>query len=182
MQRLFSTYGWVFGQIRVDPSDENIVYALGVPLMKSVDGGKSFKSLNHRGLHGDHHALWIDPENSDYLINGNDGGINISYDGGNTWKDLDNLPVVQFYNVAVDNQTPFNVYGSIQDNGSWKGPSNHRPGRNEQINWRRVPGGEACYMQCDLEDGDTFYSASFYGSLLRSNLATGKVQNNCTRR
>lgn len=175
MQRLFSTYGWVFGQIRVDPNDENTVYVLGVPLMKSTDGGKTFKALVGRRLHGDHHALWIDPNNSNYLINGNDGGVNISYDGGSTWKDFDNLPVVQFYNVALDNQTPFNVYGSIQDNGSWRGPSNHRPGRNEQINWRRVPGGEACYMQVDPENQDLFYSASFYGAILRSNLEDGET-------
>lgn len=143
MQRLYSTYGWVFGQIRVDPNDEDMVYALGVPLLKSIDGGKTFKPLSYRGLHGDHHAMWIDPGNSNYIINGNDGGVNLSYDGGTTWKDLDNLPVVQFYNVAVDNAKPFNVYGSIQDNMSWRGPSNHRPGRNEAINWRRIPGGEA---------------------------------------
>ena len=175
MQRLFSTYGWVFGQIRVDPNNDDTVYALGVPLMKSVDGGQTFKALISRRLHGDHHALWIDPTNSDYLLNGNDGGINISYDGGSNWKDLDNLPVVQFYNVAIDNQTPFNVYGSIQDNGSWRGPSNHRPGRNEQINWRRVPGGEASYMQVDPENQALFYSASFYGAIMRSNLESGKT-------
>ena len=176
MQRLFSTYGWVFGQIRIDPTNEDVVYALGVPLFKSVDGGRTFKRLVGRSLHGDHHALWIDPDNPNYLLNGNDGGINISYDGGSTWKDLDNLPVVQFYNVAIDNEIPFNVYGSIQDNGSWRGPSNHRPGRNEQINWRRVPGGEACYMQVDPEDPDLFYSASFYGRLLRSKLSSGKTE------
>ncbi len=176
MQRLYSTYGWVFGQIRVDPRDEDVVYALGISLLKSVDGGRKFKPLDSPGLHGDHHALWIDPENSDHLINGNDGGVNISYDGGATWKDLDNLPVVQCYNVAVDNAEPFNVYISIQDNGSWRGPSNHRPGRNERINWRRIPGGEASHMQVDPDDPDTFYSESFYGTLLRSNLKTGQTK------
>ena len=176
MQRLFSTYGWVFGQIRVDPNDEDTVYALGVPLMKSTDGGKQFKPLTGRGLHADHHALWINPDNSNHLINGNDGGINISYDGGKTWKDLSNLPVVQCYNVAVDEADPFNVYISIQDNGSWRGPSNHRPGRNEEINWRRVPGGEASHMQVDPDDQNVFYSESFYGSIMRSNLETGKTK------
>ena len=176
MQRLFSTYGWVFGQIRVDPNDENVVYALGVPLMKSVDGGRTFKTLSSRGLHVDHHALWIDPGNSNQIINGNDGGINLSYDGGTTWKDVDNLPVVQCYNVAVDNATPFNVYISIQDNGSWRGPSNHVPGINEAIHWRHVPGGEASHMQVDPDDQQTFYSESFYGRLLRSNLETGKTK------
>lgn len=174
MQRLFSTYGWVFGQIRVDPNDENTVYAMGVPLMKSTDGGKRFKPLSSRGLHSDHHALWINPGNSSHLINGNDGGINISYDGGTSWKALKNLPVVQCYNVAVDQASPFNVYISIQDNGSWRGPSNHRPGRNEEINWRRVPGGEASHMQVDPNDPEVFYSESFYGAIMRSNLTTGR--------
>lgn len=176
MQRLYSTYGWVFGQIRVDPNDDNVVYALGVPLLKSVDGGRTFKMLSSRGLHVDHHALWIDPGNSNRIINGNDGGINLSYDGGATWKDVDNLPVVQCYNVAVDNATPFNVYISIQDNGSWRGPSNHVPGINEAIHWRHVPGGEASHMQVDPDDEQTFYSESFYGRLLRSNLETGKTK------
>ena len=118
MQRLFSTYGWVFGQIRVDPNDEDTSFIMGVPLLKSTDGGKTYKSRFYSGLHGDHHAMWIDPNNSNYIINGNDGGVNISYDGGDTWKNFENLPVVQFYNVATDNAKPFNVYGSIQDNNS----------------------------------------------------------------
>lgn len=174
MRGLFSTYGWFFSQIRVDPNDENTVYIMGVPLMKSSDGGKSFKSLNYRNLHSDHHALWIDPADSGHLISGNDGGINISYDGGKSWRDLPNLPIVQFYNVAVDNAKPFNVYGSIQDNMSWKGPSNHRPGFDEKINWRRIPGGEASYIQLDPNDENTLYSEMFYGAIMRSDLATGK--------
>ena len=88
MKRLFSTYGWVFGQIRVDPNDENTIYAMGIPLIKSSDGGKTFENLAFSGLHGDHHAMWINPKNSDHIINGNDGGINISYDQGATWKNF----------------------------------------------------------------------------------------------
>ena len=175
MQRLFSTYGWVFGQIRVDPNDPQTTYIMGVPLMKSTDGGTTYKALFYPGLHGDHHAMWINPNNSDEIINGNDGGVNLSYDGGKTWKDLDNLPVVQFYNVAVDNATPFNVYGSIQDNNSWRGPSNHRPGRDEEINWKRIPGGEASVIQLDPSDENILYSESFYGSLMRSDMATGET-------
>ena len=176
MQRLFSTYGWFFSQIRVDPSDENVVFVMGIPLMKSTDGGVSFRPLTYRNLHGDHHALWIDPSDSNHLISGNDGGINISYDGGATWRDLDNLPIVQFYNVAVDNAKPFNVYGSIQDNNSWKGPSNHRPGRNERLNWRRIPGGEASFIQLDPDDENILYSESFYGAIMRSELDSGKTK------
>ncbi len=175
MQRLFSTYGWVFGQIRVDPNDENTTYIMGVPLLKSTDGGMTYKSLRYPGLHGDHHAMWIDPNNSNYIINGNDGGVNISYDAGVTWKNLENLPVVQFYNVAIDDEEPFNVYGSIQDNNSWYGPSNHRPGRSPKSEWKRIAGGEASHMAVDPEDPNTFYSESFYGSIMRTDRATGKT-------
>ena len=137
MESLFSTYGWVFSQIRVDPSDENTSYIMGVSLLKSTDGGRTYRRLYDRGLHADHHAMWIDPANSNYVINGNDGGVNISYDGGSTWKNLENLPVVQFYNVALDDKKPFNVYGSIQDNHSWVGPSTHTPGRSDSREWKR---------------------------------------------
>ena len=175
IRNLFSTYGWVFGQIRVDPSNADVVYCLGVPFLKSTDGGKTFKSIDYRGLHGDHHALWIDPSNSNYLINGNDGGVNISYDGGQTWKNDEKLPVVQFYNVAVDWARPFNVYGSIQDNMSWRGPSDHDPDRNDPNQWTITSGGEASYHAIDPNDGDTLYSESFYGSIMRTNMATNET-------
>jgi photosystem II stability/assembly factor-like uncharacterized protein len=175
MQALFSTYGWVFSQIRVDPSDENTSYIMGVQLLKSTDGGKTYQRLYDRGLHADHHAMWIDPDNGDYVINGNDGGVNLSYDGGQTWKNLENLPVVQFYNVAVDKAKPFNVFGSIQDNHSWAGPSDHTPGRDDPRDWATAPGGEASYHAVDPEDQDTIYSESFYGSLMRTDLYTRKT-------
>lgn len=176
MRGLFSTYGWVFGQIRVDPTNPEVIYTLGVPLLKSEDGGKTFKGLNYRGLHSDHHALWIDPANPNYLINGNDGGINLSYDGGKTWKNIENLPVVQFYNVAVDWAKPFNVYGSIQDNMSWTGPSDHDPRRSDPDQWKPTAGGEASYHAVDPNDPNTLYSETFYGSIIRTNLATNETK------
>lgn len=175
MRSLFATYGWVFAQIRVDPNDADTIYVMGVPLLKSTDGGRSFRSLNFRDLHGDHHAMWIDPDNSNYIINGNDGGVNISYDGGETWKNIENLPVVQFYNVEIDGAQPFNVYGSIQDNMSWSGPSSHNPQRSPPWEWKMVPGGEASYMAIDPEDNNTFYSEGFYGAIMRSDLAARKT-------
>ena len=170
MTRLFSTYGWVFGQIRVDPNDENTLFIMGVPLLKSTDGGKTFRSIRARDLHGDHHAMWIDPNNSNRIINGNDGGVNFSFDGGETWKNDELLPVVQFYNVSFDYAEPFNVYGSIQDNNSWMGPSNYRPGRSNKTDWKRIPGGEASIIEVDPEDQNTLYSESFYGSIMRSTM------------
>lgn len=177
MERLFSTYGWVFSQIRVDPSDENTSYIMGVSLLKSTDGGRTYQRSFDRGLHADHHAMWIDPSNSEYVINGNDGGINITYDGGKSWKNLENLPVVQFYNVALDNLKPYNVYGSVQDNHSWGGPSTHNPQRNDPRDWKRIPGGEASYHAVDPEDQDTLYSEMFYGSITRSDLYNNKTKN-----
>ncbi len=176
MRRVFATYGWVFGQVRVDPNDIDTVYVMGVPLLKSTDGGKSFKRLNAAGLHGDHHAMWIDPENSNYVINGNDGGINFSYDGGETWKNVQNLPVVQFYNVEVDNAKPFRAYGSIQDNNSWRGPSNYRAGRSSLNAWERIPGGEASTMAIDPQDENIFYSEGFYGNIQRSTFDPPKTE------
>ncbi len=174
MVQMFSTYGWVFGQIRVDPNDANTLFVMGVPMGKSSDGGKTFESVEYSDLHGDHHAMWIHPENSNYIINGNDGGVNITYDGGKTWKNIENLPVVQFYNVAVDNETPFNVYGSIQDNNSWMGSS--RPSRFEGFGtWAPIPGGEASCMVVDPNDPTLLYSEAFYGSIMRSKRPEGNA-------
>lgn len=175
MEGLFSTYGWVFGQIRVDPNDVDTVYALGVSLLKSTDGGVSFRRVRSRGLHLDHHALWIDPEDSDRLISGNDGGINLSYDGGRSWKNIENHGVVQFYNVGYDMAEPFNVYGSIQDNGSWMGPVSHRPGKDPGNQWKRIPGGEASIIEVDPSDPNVLYSESFYGRIQRSTLTPRKT-------
>lgn len=174
MEGFCGTYGWVFGQMRVDPNDEDTIYIMGLALAKSTDGGKTFTRLWFPGLHGDHHGLWIDPEDSDYLINANDGGINISYDGGKTWRDFHrNLPVVQFYNVAYDMEKPFNVYGSVQDHGTYKGnvahnlPWRERP-RGLTTRWESVPGGEGTHCAIDPTDSNTLYSSTFYGRLQRS--------------
>lgn len=174
MMRLFSTYGWVFGQVRVDPNDENTVYVMGVPLMKSTDGGKTFESLDYPDLHVDHHALWIDPADSKHLINGNDGGVNLSYDGGKTWQNCLGPGVVQFYNVALDMDSPFNVYGSIQDNGCYKGPVTYDPLWSDKWEWVPVPGGEASMLAVDPSDPHILYNEGFYGSLNRSEWKEGR--------
>jgi len=115
-----STYGWVFGQIRVDPADENTIYVMGLGLNVSNDAGKTFRQIG--GMHGDHHALWIDPDNPNLLVNGNDGGMYVSYDKGKTWRNFANqINVCQFFNVAYDMGSPFKVYGSMQDHGSYRG-------------------------------------------------------------
>jgi len=178
MEGFGGTYGWVFGQIRVDPSDENTVYIMGLRLAKSSDGGKTFETISYPGLHGDHHGLWIDPEDSDYLINVNDGGVNVSYDGGKAWRDFHtNLPVVQFYNVAYDMEEPFNVYGSVQDHGTYKGNVSHTPGpsymKRPETWWEPAPGGEGTIIAVDPTDSRILYSSSFYGRLMRSEFKEG---------
>ncbi|MBU1339990.1 MAG: hypothetical protein KKD56_13140 [Acidobacteria bacterium] len=182
MEGFGGTYGWVFGQLRVDPSNEDTLYIMGLRLAKSTDGGETWKTLSYPGLHGDHHGLWIDPGDSDYLINVNDGGVNISYDGGETWREFHhNLPAVQFYNVSFDMEEPFNVYGSVQDHLTYRGNISHRPNSGYMnmrgkmtIPWQRAPGGEGTIIAVDPTDSSVVYSSSFYGRLMRSELRNDK--------
>jgi len=177
MERHSGTYGWVFGQVRVDPNDENTVYTMGLALNISHDGGQTFKGTY--GTHGDHHGLWIDPDNSNYLVNANDGGLGISYDGGKTWRGFtDNLPVCQFFNIAYDMANPFHVYGSMQDHGSYRGQVLKKKDRFTEkalegfgaVAFEAVPGGEGCSHAIDPLDPNIVYSASFYGRITRTDL------------
>ena len=171
MERHSATYGWVFGQIRVDPNDENTIYSMGLGLNQSTDGGKTFKPL--RGMHVDHHGLWIDPDNSNYLVNVNDGGVYASYDKGKTWRSFtDRLPAVQFFNIAYDMDTPFRVYGSIQDHGSYRAVIDLSRGRDKvptQV-FEPAPGGEGSSHAIDPMNPAIVYSAGFYGTISRSDV------------
>jgi photosystem II stability/assembly factor-like uncharacterized protein len=169
MERHSATYGWVFGQIRVDPKDENTIYTMGIQLNQSTDGGATFRPL--RGPHVDHHGLWIDPENPNYLLNVQDGGLTISYDRGATWKHpIAELPLAQFYNVAYDFSVPFRVFGSIQDHHSYYGTVDLSRGRD------RVPAGEFNHTlgaegsshAVDPRDNNTVYASIYYGILART--------------
>ncbi|PKL83992.1 MAG: hypothetical protein CVV24_02025, partial [Ignavibacteriae bacterium HGW-Ignavibacteriae-3] len=178
METLAATYGWVFGQIRVDPKNENKIYVMGLGLNVSEDGGRTFKTLD--GMHGDHHGLWIDPDNTDYLVNANDGGMAISYDGGKEWRTFENnMPLVQFFNVAADMSNPFKVYGSIQDHGSFKGVVDLSRGRDNipAQKFDRAPGGEGSNHAIDPTDPEIVYSAGFYGTLSRTDMKTGESKN-----
>lgn len=173
MQHLSSTYGWVFGQIRVDPVNENKIYVMGLGLNMSEDGGKTFKTIGN--MHGDHHGLWIDPKNPNYLVNVNDGGLAISYDGGMNFRTFaDNMPLVQFFNVMYDTAKPFHVYGSVQDHGSFRCAVDLSKGRNniQAVKWEWAPGGEGSSHAIDPADPNTVYSAGFYGNITRTNMKT----------
>ncbi len=176
MEGLSGTYGWVFGQMRVDPNDEDRIYVMGLALNVSEDAGRTFRRLP--GMHGDHHGLWIDPANSDYLVNVNDGGVAISYDAGENWRTFyDNVPLVQFFNVAHDMDDPFRVYGSIQDHGSYRGMVDLSRGRHEipAVEFESAPGGEGSSHAIDPTDPDIVYSAGFYGTIQRTDRETGET-------
>ena len=173
MERHSATYGWVFGQIRVDPSDENTIYTMGIWLNKSTDGGRTFTAI--RDPHADHHGLWIDPSNSEYLLNVHDGGLSISYDAGANWKHpIDVLPLAQFYNIAYDYNTPFQIFGSIQDHHSFYGPVDISRGRNRvrQVEFKNTLGAEGSSHAIDPRDNNTVYASVFYGTLMRSEIDT----------
>ncbi len=169
MGRHSGTFGWVFGQVRADPSDPNTVYTLGVRLHASTDGGRTFKALDTPGV--DHHGMWIDPQNRDYLVIAYDQGLAVSYDRGLTWKDSHlSLPVSQFFNVSYDMDTPFRVYGSMQDHGSFRATVDLSAGRDRipVAEFEPAPGGEGSTHAIDPDDPATVYSSGFYGTLTRA--------------
>ncbi len=174
------TYGWVFSQIRVDPKDENEVYALGVSMGKSEDGGRTWKQFRpsdtkSEGIHGDNHAMWFDEENSDRIILGNDGGVSTTMDGGKIWNNFfDKIPTTQFYTVTYDMQEPFNVFGSIQDEGTFSGSINNTFGKPQDSSvrsWDYAPGGEGTQIQVDPKNHNIVFSSSFYGRLMKSDMS-----------
>ncbi len=171
MENHSATYGWVFGQIRVDPKDENTIYTMGIQFNRSTDGGKTFVSL--RGPHVDHHGLWIDPVNTNYLLNVQDGGLTISYDRGKSWKfPIEELPLAQFYNIAFDMSTPFRVFGSIQDHHSFYGHVDLSGGRDKvpSTEFKHTLGAEGSTHAVDPFDNNTIYSSTFYGALARAEI------------
>lgn len=177
MEGLSGTYGWVFGQMRVDPVNPDKIYVMGLALNVSVDGGKTYREL--QGMHGDHHGLWIDPLNPDYMVNVNDGGVAVTYDGENFRTFYDNLPLGQFFNVNYDMGEPFRVYGSVQDHGSYRGIVDLSRGRNRisPVEFEEAPGGEGSNHAIDPTNPNLVYSAGFYGTISKTWMAERKSEN-----
>lgn len=175
---LFYSYGYYFGEIRVDPNDADKIYVGGVPLLKSSDGGKTFTSINRENVHVDHHALWVDPKRPGHLINGNDGGVNITYDDGETWIKNNSPSVGQFYAINVDHQEPYHVYGGLQDNGVWEGPHNAKEDRSwhqtGHYPWKSIMGGDGMQIEIDSRDHHTVYTGYQFGNYYRIDRKTDK--------
>ncbi|MDO5977770.1 WD40/YVTN/BNR-like repeat-containing protein [Flavivirga spongiicola] len=168
-----------YSEIYVDPQNENRIYTVFTYVNVSQDGGKNFSQLMpaygaNNGIHPDHHAWWIHPTNGDFMIDGNDGGLNITKDGGKTWRFIGNLPVAQFYHINIDNDIPYNIYGGMQDNGSWKGPA--YVWRSQGIRnsyWQEISFGDGFDVVPDKEDSRFGWSMSQQGFVSRYDSETG---------
>ena len=173
---MYSSYGYYFGKIFISPVNDNKIILTGVGIEMSTDGGKTFKSIGGDNVHSDHHFAWMDPKKDNHIINGNDGGCNITYDNGEHWFKANTPPVGQFYSITFDMAKPYNVYGGLQDNGTWFGASTTR----ENYDWydsgenpfKGINGGDGMQVQVDWRDSKTVYSGSQFGSYTRQNLST----------
>lgn len=163
-----------FANLIVDPRNENRIYKPDGPLVFSADGGESFSNISG-GAHGDFHDVWIDPDNSDHVITGDDGGLWYSYDSGNKWWKAENLPVSQFYHVSVDMDQPYHVYGGLQDNSSWVGDSQY-PGGVTNSRWENMYGGDGFWMFADPADPTYIYAEAQGGYIGRINRKTHEVR------
>ncbi len=171
-----------YSDVYVDPINENRVYSVFTYVNVSEDGGKSFKQLmpaynTSEGVHPDHHAWWIHPEDPGFMIDGNDGGLNITHDRGKTWRFVENLPVAQFYHISVDMEFPYNVYGGMQDNGSWIGPAYVLKAQGIRNSyWQELMFGDGFDVIPDPKDSRYGYSMSQQGYVGRYDRKTGRTK------
>jgi len=167
-----------YAELYVDPTNENKIYNIFTYVSKSEDGGKSFRQIADYGnsVHPDHHAFYIDDENPDYVIDGNDGGLNISRDGGENWQFISTIPVGQFYHVNYDMDFPYHVYGGMQDNGSWRGPHTvYRSGGITNYDWQELFFGDGFDVVPNMKDSRYGYAMSQGGNIGRYDRITGKT-------
>jgi len=169
-----------YGIIYIDPNNPDVIYVPSVPLLRSEDGGKTWGKAGLTNIaprvHVDHHAIWIDPSNSNHVLLGNDGGLSVTWDYGKTWDFFENLPIAQYYAVGVDMEQPYNIYGGLQDNGSVKIPSNSIYGAITAADYTSVGGGDGMFNLVDPHDSRWLYNESQMGALMRTNQKTGERQ------
>jgi photosystem II stability/assembly factor-like uncharacterized protein len=177
LEGVYSSYGYYFGEIRVDLQDESGIYVLGVPIIKSKDGGKTFTSINAENVHSDHQALWVNPKKSGHILNGNDGGLNLSYDDGENWTKLNEPAVGQFYSVYADTQKNYKVYGGLQDNGVWVADNTARIDKGwlqrGQNPYESIMGGDGMQVQVDERNQNIVYTGFQFGNYYRIDRAKG---------
>jgi len=164
-----------YSKIHIDPNNDQRIWTLGAPLYFSEDGGRNYSTTRGQRIHGDFHAFWINPNDSNHIMAGTDGGIHWSYDQGRTWDFVNTIAIGQFYEIGVDMSKPYKICGGLQDNNTWCGPSmsfNPRGISNED--WYTIGGGDGFYAQPDPNDPDTVYAESQDGNLLRRNVKTGE--------
>lgn len=168
---MFSTYGYYFGKIYVSPTNDQKVVIPAYTMEYSEDGGKTFKRMDKANVHADHHAAWINPKRDSHMFSGNDGGLNITYDNGKNWFKANTPPLGQFYAITVDNAKPYNVYGGLQDNGVWWGPSTYTFGtgwhQGGSYPYKSIMGGDGMQVQVDTTDNNTVYTGFQFGSYSR---------------
>jgi photosystem II stability/assembly factor-like uncharacterized protein len=178
IEQMHFTYGYYFSNVRCMPEDADKVYMIGFYIISSDDGGKTWKNINGDNVHVDHHALWLNPSRQGHLVNGNDGGLNISWDNGESWIKCNNPPVGQFYAIATDNAEPFNVYGGAQDNGVWVGASNYEAStawqQTGQYPYKELMGGDGMQVQVDTRDNNTVYTGFQFGNYFRIKQSGGR--------
>ena len=174
---VYNSYGYYFGEIRIAPHDVERIYILGVPFLASSDGGNSWESIGGPSVHADHQALWVNPSRPGHLIDGNDGGLNITYDDGVSWFKGNTPSVGQFYAIGVDDQTPYHVYGGLQDNGVWGGPHTYTASNNWHASgaypYDRYMGGDGMQVEIDTRTNDIIYTGSQFGFYQRIETSTG---------
>ena len=160
-----------YSQVRVDPLDPDRVYFSSTPVMYSSDGGRTAGNTTN-GIHVDHHAMWIDPFDSERIVVGNDGGVAISYDKGGNWRYLNTMALGQFYDISYNMDMPYRVCGGLQDNGTWCGPSRLASGQISKYHWATISGGDGFVTAQDPEDPNLVWAESQGGNMRRLNLAT----------
>ncbi len=165
---------WYYTRIFADPVDPDTVYALNTSFYKSIDGGKTFQAISVK--HGDCHDLWVNPNNTDIILQTNDGGAHVSLNGGKTWSSINNQPTSEIYRVTVDNQFPYRVYGAQQDNTTISVPSSNPGGLTAYENWMGVGGCESGHIAIDPRDNNVIYAGCYGGSISRVNLETDEYR------
>jgi len=166
-ERKLRQRAWYYTRIYADSEDEDVVYVLNVRYHKSKDGGKTYETYN--APHGDHHDLWIAPENSKRMIMGDDGGAQVTFDGGETWSTYHNQPTAQFYRVTTDNSFPYRIYAAQQDNSTIRIAHRNESRSIDEDDWEDTAGGESAHIAVDPENNDIVYGGSYDGFLTRYN-------------